>query len=545
MDPFITNKVIIDKGLLFGRDTQMEELLSCANRKENAGIIGPRRFGKTCLLKTLYSLLHDNNDSAYPFYFDSKAECIKHDTNKVYRRIVSKLVSQLFNDSLISESELTLDRKTILQVSSEWIDIEEQLETLSSERQKESLFKLSKFLSNQGRYVLLMFDEIDHLLLEALEIPSHFMRIRDFASEEDSLKFWIAGTTSWGKMCTGVGSGELNCGLQNVYVLPLDKDDFSLLWSHECSLIENTKIRERIELIKEEVYDKTGGVPFYAKSIGSYLIKQKEINNVPSYMVLHDHLESVISNRFLSSDEKNLLYYLSENDINADGNLPPDGLSVLITQGLVSLNNGVYQLSIGYLKDYLIASKPISTLSSISDVQVDSSKTSSKVDEIFRLREEVNRIWKDKELWKKDRSDGRNLEPFLPSTEDPKRIAILKKTCKDIGDYNAFSGALYLVYYEGSHGGANMPIGFNYKSRPWLSGDTPSEFMQMVHVNRHANGGHGNYTKLDNPMTPTDLYKIINNGQIPKDGDCRRMQQIMLDKCIEEMNRMLDYLKSR
>ena len=133
------------------------------------------------------------------------------------------------------------------------------------------------------------------------------MRIRDFASEEDSHKFWIAGTTSWGKICTGVGSGELNCGLQNVYVLPLDKDDFSLLWSHECSLIENTKVRERIELITDEVYNKTGGVPFYAKSIGSYLIKQKEIDSVPSYMVLHDHLESVLSNHFLSSDEKKLL----------------------------------------------------------------------------------------------------------------------------------------------------------------------------------------------------------------------------------------------
>lgn len=545
MEPFITNKVIIDKKQLFGRDTQVLELLSCANRKENAGIIGPRRFGKTCLLKTLYTLLRNNNGSAYPFYFDSKAECIKHDTNKVYRRIVSKLVSQLYNDTILTGSELQLDRKTILQVSPEWIDIEEQLETLSSERQKEYLFNLSRYLNNIGKYILIMFDEIDHLLLEALEIPSHFMRIRDFASEEDCLKFWIAGTTSWGKICTGVGSGELNCGLQNVYVLPLDKEDFVLLWSHECSLINDTKKREQILAIADAVYDKTGGVPFYAKSVGSFLIKQEGVNCIPSYMVLRDHLESILCNRFLSIDEKKLLNHLSENDIVDDGYLPPDGLSVLITQGLVTQHEGVYKLSIGYLKDYLIASKPINTLPNTYDPAFESTNISAKVDEIFRLREEVNRTWKDKELWKKDRTDGQRIEPFTPSTEDYKNIGILKNICKDISDYNSFSGALYHIYYEGSHGGKNMPIGFSYKPRPWLNGDTSSKFMQMVHVNRHVNGGHRDYTKYDNPMTPTDLYKIINNGQIPKDSDCSSMQQIMLDKCIDEMKRMLKYLKLR
>ena len=48
MEPFIVGVDITEVNQLFGRKRQVEILISCAKRKSNAGIIGARRFGKTC-----------------------------------------------------------------------------------------------------------------------------------------------------------------------------------------------------------------------------------------------------------------------------------------------------------------------------------------------------------------------------------------------------------------------------------------------------------------------------------------------------------------
>ena len=56
MKPFNTD-VIDDLALIYGRDIVIEELKSNADRAENAGIIGSRRFGKTCLLKSMESFI--------------------------------------------------------------------------------------------------------------------------------------------------------------------------------------------------------------------------------------------------------------------------------------------------------------------------------------------------------------------------------------------------------------------------------------------------------------------------------------------------------
>jgi AAA+ ATPase superfamily predicted ATPase len=67
MEPFITGVDITNIEYLYGRNREINTLISCAKRKGNAGIIGARRFGKTCLIKSLESYLLTNEQ--IPFIF--------------------------------------------------------------------------------------------------------------------------------------------------------------------------------------------------------------------------------------------------------------------------------------------------------------------------------------------------------------------------------------------------------------------------------------------------------------------------------------------
>jgi ABC-type transporter Mla maintaining outer membrane lipid asymmetry ATPase subunit MlaF len=53
---------ISNKSNLYGRDALLRKLTILAKRCENASIIGARRFGKTCLLKSIITDIKLSND---------------------------------------------------------------------------------------------------------------------------------------------------------------------------------------------------------------------------------------------------------------------------------------------------------------------------------------------------------------------------------------------------------------------------------------------------------------------------------------------------
>ena len=110
-------------------------------------------------------------------------------------------------------------------ISCDELDMRVQMEEWNPEYQKQVLFTLANSLAKNNKYLLLLLDEIDYLLLEAFDTPSDFSRIRGAAtSPESNLKFWIAGISTWSAICTSVGSPELNCGLENVTITPTSKE---------------------------------------------------------------------------------------------------------------------------------------------------------------------------------------------------------------------------------------------------------------------------------------------------------------------------------
>lgn len=513
MEPFIYSVDISDVSQLYGRKRQIEILLSCAKRRGNAGIIGARRFGKTCLLKSMEAYLMSHPEiSAYPLYFDVKTQTSSHkNTSEVYRSMAAKLASKMCSDNIIPVGELKISRRCILDVSTDTLDMMEQMTKWSKEYQKQALFSLSDIVGKSGKYVLLMLDEIDYLLMEAFESPADFFRIRGAATDpECNLKFWVAGIAPWKEMCTGVGSPQLNCGLESVTLNPLSKEDSSLLWKHECSLIKEEQIRNALLDLDEEVFHKTGGVPYYVKAIGSHILNT-HVYSLPTYQVLRDHLSQLVDNRFMSEIEKSTLYALSEGGKTYKDSIP-DAISGLVSKGLVNQNGDTYSIGIGYLVDYIKSCKKDEDSINVEDE--DRQELNSLVDEIIRLRIDVNRAYK-------------GSEPFVASVEDPREFNVLKIMCHDDSTMAAFSSSIYKLYYEGSDKGKKLPEHFQF-----------SDFNNMVRALRHM----FNHRECELPpnMNEERLLRIVNNGVRPyKSEDFRHMQDIMLKSYHEELLRII------
>lgn len=512
MEPFIVGVDITEVNQLFGRKRQVEILISCAKRKSNAGIIGARRFGKTCILKSMEAYLNTHTEyDAYPLYFDPKTTGISKNTPEVYRTLAALLAAKMCKDNLLSEGEYKIFRRCTLDVSDDMLDMVVQMKEWKSEYQKEALFILAEKIQANNKYVLLLLDEIDYLLQEAFDSPADFSRIRSAATDKKcTLKFWVAGVSSWSSLCTNVGSPELNCGLENVTLSLLKKDDFDSLWSQECCMISDAETRERFLSLQDCIYAKTGGVPYYSKYIGSHMLINK-LAELPNYEVIRDYLAEIVNSRFMSDIERSVLYQLAKEDIIIN-DIKPDGLSGLVSKGLLRIEGNAYSMGIGYLSDYLNARKQDKTLSNTDDIEV--KELCSLVDQISILIHNVNVEYK-------------GNKPFKSSDQDHTEFQTLKIICRDEPTMDAFSGSVYKLFYEGSNLGRDLPNGFLTR-----------DFSNMVRALRHL------YNHRDcepTSMSTENLLRLINRGRMPfKQDDYFFMQKSMLKAFHAELLEMLN-----
>lgn len=513
MEPFIYSVDIADINLLYGRKKQIDTLISCAKRRGNAGIIGSRRFGKTCLLKSMESYLNCHPEiQAYPIFFDVKTQTGSHkNTSEVYRNLAAKLAAKMCSDHIIDEGTLKISRRCSLDISTEQLDMCIQMSKWDSEYQKNTLFSLADIVSKKDKYVLLLLDEIDYLLLEAFESPSDFFRIRGAATDSsNNLKFWVAGIAPWKEMCTDIGSPQLNCGLESITLDPLSKEDFSTMWEHECSLVKNENMQKVLLSLEDSAFNKTGGVPYYAKAIGAHILNT-HTTAAPTYQFLRDHLSQLVNNRFMPDNEKGALFTLCDGAETFD--VLPDSISGLMAKGLVRKDGISYSIGIGYLADYIKACKEDENAEDTDDNE--QQELNSLVDEIIRLRIDVNQRYKDN-------------EPFTASVEDPREFNVLKILCQNEADIDAFSGSVYKLYYEGSNMGSLLPVGFQY-----------GEFDNMVRALRHM-FNHRNYEPVKGAMSNETLLRIINNGVEPyKNKDFKHIQKVVLNGFHSELLKML------
>lgn len=488
MEPFIVNNVIEDLNNLYGRSKCIDALVSCAKRRENAGIIGARRFGKTCLLKSMLSYIESHNESnALPLYFNVKDDFtgIHHDTPKVYYTLAALLAKKMCEMGILQEGNFNISRRCILDVSTDLSDMIVQMSSWHSEYQTKAFFNLTDEVCKHGKYVLLLLDEIDYLLLDAFNSPSDFGRIRGAATDKsEKLAFWIAGTSSWKSITTTVGSPELNCGLEQIRLSSLEKEDFSAMWNYECSLIEDAGLHQKLVSLEDSIYSKTGGVPYYAKYIGSSFMNGT-ITEIPDYSILRDYLMEVYENKFMTEAERSALILLAKGG-RVFVNTVPDGVNSLFLKGLVeNTNNDEYYIAIQYLADYVTAISSNIILETPSDIE--KKELDMLVDEIIRLRIAVNKSYKDK--------------PFVSTDDDSIDFPNLRKPCFDESALFAFATSMYKIYYEGSGKGCRLPVGFH-----------DNKFSKMIRVLRHKCDHQNCVSAL---MDDEEFYGMINNGHHP------------------------------
>lgn len=511
MEPFIVCKEINDIECLYGRSKAINTLKSCAKRRENVGIIGARRFGKTTILKSMQSYLDSHTEiNALPIYYTPTN--IHKKTFEVYSTLAALLAKKMYESKIIEEGPFNLSKRLVLDVSSDMLEMKIQISSWHEEYQRQSLFYLVDKLYEKGKYVILLLDEIDSLLLEALGTASDFMSIRDYADKTDKLKIWIAGTTPWKSITSDVGSPELNCGLTPITLSSMEKDDFNVMWEDECSLIEDNNLCKELISLKDKVYVKTGGVPFYAKFIGSSFLNGS-IQEMPDYSILRDHLCEIYESRFMSNLERSALIALSKGPkVYAD--IIPEGITSLKAKGLVEKNKNEYRIVFEYLADYVKAICSNTTLEASPDVE--SKEREMMVAEIVRLWDGVIKAYKEN-------------APFIPSSRDTIEFSVLEKPCTDDGSLKAFATSLCILYYEGSDLGKRLPSNF-YNH----------DFCKIIRSLRNKSD-HGDNKYEARIMDDDKLYSLINNGIVPFNVDhFKYIQSTLLYMFRKELELMLN-----
>lgn len=488
---------------LYGRDSLIKKLVILAKRCENVSIIGSRRFGKTCLLKSIVSFIRENEEiNVYPLYLDFKTEDIKG-TDAAYRYMISTLVVSLYNDDIFKTEE-SFGMVTIAP-SDEWTEVDNQLISLSSVRLQTCLKKIvSFFASYMEKTILFAIDEYEYLFKYVLDTPASFMKLRDLSTSviDNDLRpfiFWVSGALNWDSLCSVIGSGECNPISATEFVIPISKADFSEMWQHECSLIEDENIRSFVLSKEDFAWIKSGGVPFYGKLIGGYIVRN---NALPDYSICAPFFKEMI-NKTLSTAEINILKAISKGNNTSLSSL---AVASLCEKGIIYNTKNKLQIVIEFLNEYLKAEMADSALA-----RPPQKEHEILVSDIGQIIENINKTQENKN----------RKYVFKPTVDSISTYKDLTGPCYSSDLFAEFACAIYRIYFEWTKGTKSKELlphnNFKY-----------NDFSQYVDIARHSLGkahqmdtfelGDGKKSKSDmlitflgsanEPKDPEEFYKL-------------------------------------
>jgi hypothetical protein len=514
---------------LFGRKDLLNQLISLANKGHSVSITGLRRFGKTCLLKCIETALRRNPDSkVYPIIFDFKeVGSVISGTDNVYRYMISCFVAKLYRDNHFRE--VMIFRNSKIKASGDWEDIFESLKDISAVRIQglfeEVIIFFSEYLS---KTILFLIDEYEWLFRFSFDQPVGFMKLRNFSSrllptQISPFSFWIAGATPWDYLCTLTGSPELNViDAPQIYLGPIDFEDFQLMWQDEVSKIEINSV-----LIKnsgEFAFNASGGVPFYGKIIGSHMTS---LTGKPTYIILKPYFQELIDS--LQNEERTILLELARLPRNYKNS---KYILELLNKGLITKNRNNYEIRIGFLKEFLNDSVFISS-SSIEPIP----ESQILTDNITKLIININNTHKNK----------KETYIFEPVVDEAALIKDLRTPCYSLELYSDFASSLYKIVFERTKErikGVDVT-----KAKLPNSYKKNNEFLEIVDMMRHSlGGGHlmDTFSRRNGQLSKAKMLEILvgsrNEPNTPE--EFYNLQIATLKRFEAELNKLNNIVRS-
>ena len=510
---------------LFGRDDLLQRLMVDASLKENVNIIGVRRFGKTCVLKSAFTLLRSKKDcTVYPLYVDFKTEDIQG-TKNVYAYLIGVLASSLYKDGIFVEREIF--GSVEIQPCDEWIDVYEKLLDHSCPKIQSTYQRLVKLFSElMDKTILLIIDEYEYLFKYALDSPTGFMKLRTLSSSvnKDGLRhfcFWLTGCTPWDEHISSVpGSGEANTVSAFEYVTPLDESSFIKMWEYECSFVDDNDTRQFLLDNKLFAYEKSGGVPFYGKNIiGTYMMKNRSL---PDYSVCNGVFKELSTKACTIGDYKILKELASAPRKLQISNYAKN----LYSKGLVSIKNkNIYYIPIQFLVEF---------------IQAEMNDMNEKQPTIPQTYEIVKSITQKIELINKQRVNYKKQPVFKAVIDSSTQEEDLRTPCYTIDQLSDFTQALYNIYFERSKDGRGQELHYPFFLK--------HKFAKCVDIARHSIGkGHemDNFITKDGQYSRADLYVEIMGSadELSSSQEYFKFQVEMLKRFKAVLDEMFSFIK--
>lgn len=432
---FQSSTVIETPEYLFGRSEKLQKLCDYAEGLHQVQIIGARRFGKTCLAKSFVTLEKKNkNRNVNPVYIDIYSDEISGTAN-VYRYLSAHVISNLYNDGFISDDSLKFF-DYLVTPHADWKKVFKQLRSIENGDARYFFDEIIEHsYKKTGQTLLLIFDEYEKST-DAFDNVHGFRHLRKL-SEKSSLKFWIVGATPWETLVLADDKADYRAshvfnGVQHeLYVCPLELEDFKKMWNNECSLIPDDSIRQSFESLCEKVYESSGGVPCFAKEIGAYTY----IEGVyPDYDCLSKHFSEI--EKMLIKEETNYLRELLYAPKEYDPFNVPKSIKVLEKYGLIKKDdNSKYAISIRFFSDYLHARLLDKQQASSDNISIDS--IVDRIDEtIYQINDKWNTLY------------GKFM--FDPGIDTGRLYRDLRKKCDCREKAPNFINSIYLIYWEGA-----------------------------------------------------------------------------------------------
>ncbi|MCK4921317.1 MAG: hypothetical protein KAS71_09740 [Bacteroidales bacterium] len=430
MNGFRTSDIVTDPKLLFGRNKEgqaLNKLIINLLRGANLQLCGERRYGKTSTLKCLEKSLSQNYNQYIPVFLNFKNHPSIKGSANIFRFIISKCIQSLSIHKMIDDSEIFHNIE--LFPSTCWEDIYDRLSILKDNRVNSVFSEVVDFYSSHlGKTFILLIDEYEYLFKYSFDNPQAFFQIRSISElppliDKKQLQFVVAGSETWEKLGSNIGSPELNTlGAQIIFLPPLNRVDFDEMWDYLTKDMD-TGIYEIKK--SQSVYDLSGGIPFYSKLIGNELLNSSDID----YTVLLPHFE-VGTNKFNEQELGLLKSILIGNSIESSSIS-----QLLINRGYIKSKDGTFLINGSLYKKYL-------------EDKFSNSQFVSGLQHSETIKELVSKIVNKIMVINKTAKSKVKKEVFIPTVDDQSLTIDLLTLCVDEEDMSRLTSALYKILIE-------------------------------------------------------------------------------------------------